>query len=80
MELIKKIHSEQNVTVVIVSHLLHNIINYVKRLAFITKDKFLVQPIQEAIKDHYLSEVFDSSVKVVELSGRKVIISNDFTD
>ncbi len=80
MELIKKIHSEQNVTVVIVSHLLHNIINYVKRLAFITKDKFLVQPIQEAIKDHYLSEVFDSSVKVVELSGRKVIISNDSTD
>ncbi|GAX62706.1 ABC-type Mn/Zn transport system, ATPase component [Candidatus Scalindua japonica] len=80
MELIKKIHSEQNVTVVIVSHLLHNIINYVKRLAFITKDKFYIHPIQEAIKNKYLSEVFDSHVKVGEVSGKKVVISNGFTD
>ncbi len=80
MELIKKIHSERNVTVVIVSHLLHNIINYVKRLAFITKGKFYIHPIQEAIKDKYLSEVFDSHVKVGEVSGKKVVISNGSTD
>ncbi len=80
MELIKKIHSEQNVTVIIVSHLLHNIINHVKRLAFISKDKFFIHPIEDAIKDHYLSEVFDSHVKVEEISGKKVVISNGFTD
>ena len=80
MELIRKIHSEQNVTVVIVSHLLHNIINYVKKLAFITKGKFYIHPIEEAIKDKYLSEVFDSHVKVGEVSGKKVVISNGFTD
>ncbi len=80
MELIKKIHSERNVTVVIVSHLLHNIINYVKRLAFITKGKFYIHPVQEAIKDKYLSEVFDSHVKVGEVSGKKVVISNGSTD
>ncbi len=80
MELIKTIHSESNVTVVIVSHLLHNIINYVKNLAFISKDKFFIQPIEEAIKDHYLSSVFDSHVKVGEISGKKVVISNGFND
>ncbi len=80
MELIKAIHSESNVTVVIVSHLLHNIINYVKKLAFISKDKFFIQPIEEAIKDHYLSAVFDSHVKVGEISGKKVVISNGFND
>ncbi len=80
MELIKKIHAERSVTVVIVSHLLHNIINYVKRLAFITRDRFFIYPIQEATKDKYLSEVFDSHVKVGEVLGKKVVISNGFTD
>ena len=80
MELIKKIHSERNVTVIIVSHLLHNIINYVKRLAFITKGKFYIHPVQEAIKDKFLSEVFDSHVKVGEVLGKKVVISNGFDD
>jgi len=80
MELIKKIHSEQNVTVVIVSHLLHNIINYVKRLAFITRERFFIHPVQEAVKDHYLSEVFDSHIMVGEVSGKKVVISNGFAE
>ncbi len=80
MELIKKIHSEQNVTVVIVSHLLHNIINYVKRLAFISRGKFFIHPVQDAVKDHYLSEVFDSHVMVGEVSGKKVVIANGSAD
>ena len=80
MELIKKIHEERSVTVVIVSHLLHNIINYVKRLAFITRDRFFIEPIEEATKNHYLSEVFDCPVKVGEVSGKKVVVSNGSAD
>ena len=80
MELIKKIHAERSATVVIVSHLLHNIINYVQRLAFVTRDKFIIQSIQEATTGSYLSEVFNSPVKVAEVSGKKVVISNGSTD
>ncbi|GJQ60563.1 MAG: metal ABC transporter ATP-binding protein [Candidatus Scalindua sp. AMX11] len=80
MELIKNIHAKQRVTVVIVSHLLHNIINYVQRLACVTRDTFLVQSIEEATTGHYLSEVFDSPIKVGEITGKKVVISNGSTD
>jgi ABC-type Mn2+/Zn2+ transport system ATPase subunit len=80
MELIKRIHAERSVTVVIVSHLLHNIINYVQRLACVTRDKFFIQSIEEATTGHYLSEVFDSPIKVGEVSGKKVVISNGSTE
>ncbi|MCP5004346.1 MAG: ATP-binding cassette domain-containing protein [Planctomycetes bacterium] len=80
MELIEKIHSEQNVTVVIVSHLLHNIINHVHRLAFVTKGRLFIRPVNEAIEGSFLSEVFDSPVKVGEISGKKVVVSNGSID
>jgi len=35
MDLIKKLHIEKNITVLMVSHLLNNVINYVEKIAFI---------------------------------------------
>ena len=75
MELIKEIHAEQNVTVVIVSHILHNIINYVDRLAFVKDSRMIIQSVREAMSEHNLSDIFDCAVKVVEIAGKKVVIS-----
>jgi len=74
MELIKMIHAEQNVTVVIVSHLLHNIINYVERIAFIKDSGLIIQPVSEAMSEHNLSDIFDCAVKVGEIAGKKFVI------
>lgn len=80
MELIKNIHTERNVTVVIVSHHLQNIINYVERIAFIKGHKLIIQPIEKAMDERNLSEVFDSKIRVGEISGKKVIVSNEFNE
>ena len=74
MELIKKIHAERDVTVVIVSHLLHNIINYVDTLAFIKDARLIIQPINDAVSGGCLSNIFDCSVNVGQISGKKVIV------
>lgn len=76
MELIKNIHDTQDVTVVIVSHLLHNIINYVDRLAFIKSPGLIIQPVDELLSGRHLSDIFDCTVKVVEISGKKMVISD----
>ena len=77
MELLKKIHAEQNITVVIVSHLLHNIINYVDTLAFIKDARLIVKPISEAVSASSLSNIFDCSVNVGQIAGKKVIVYGD---
>lgn len=76
MELIKKIHSEQNVTVIIVSHLLNNMVNYVNKLAFIKDSNILLQDVEEALTSQNLSNFFNCSVNVINVSGKKVIITN----
>lgn len=75
MELIKMIHAEQNVTIVMVSHLLHNIINYVDRIAFIKDSGLIIQPVGEAMSEQNLSDIFGCAVRIGEIADKKVVIS-----
>lgn len=76
MELIKKIHEEQKVTILIVSHLLHNIINYVKRIALVNDSSVSIHSLEEGITEKRLSGVFGNQMSISEISGRKVVITN----
>ena len=74
MELINSIRTERNVTVIIVSHLLHNIINYVDKLAFIKNSRLIIKSLSDVMSGCYLSDIFDCCVNVEQISGKKVVV------
>lgn len=76
MELINKIHIERHTTIVIVSHILHNIINYVSKLAFINRSGFEIRSVEDVVKEEHLSWIFDKPVKVGDIFGKKVVIAD----
>ena len=77
MELVRTIHQEQKVTVIIVSHLLNNITNYVNKLAFIKDRALVLQLAEDALTNRNLSDIFECSVNVREVGGEKVIMYNE---
>ncbi|MBU3956255.1 metal ABC transporter ATP-binding protein [bacterium] len=75
MDLIKKLNNEQNITVVMVSHLLNVVINYVKKLAFLDKEKFHMCDIEEAFTEKNLTDIYNTGVKIADLEGKRIAIA-----
>ncbi len=74
MGLINNIHENDGVPIVIVSHLLHNIVNYAHRLGFVKDNGLIVRDINEAVSEQNLSGLFGESLKIAEFFGKKSII------
>ncbi len=75
MDLIRKLHIEKIITVVMVSHLLNVIINYVEKIAFINSKEFKIHDIKEALTEENLSEVYGIKVKIGNIEGEKVAMA-----
>ena len=75
MDLIKKLHIDKKLTVVMVSHLLNVVINYVEKIAFINSKEFKIHNIKDALTDENLSEVYGIKVRIGNLEGQKVVIA-----
>ena len=75
MDLIRKLHIEKNITVVMVSHLLNVVINYVEKIAFINSKEFKICDIKEALTEENLSEVYGIKVRIGNLEGEQVVMA-----
>jgi len=75
MDLIKKLHIDKKLTIVMVSHLLNVIINYVEKIAFINSQEFKISDIKEALREENLSEVYGIKIKIGNLEGEKIIMA-----
>lgn len=74
MDLIRHLHDEHSLTVVMVSHTLHTVINYVKNIAFVGDGVVEVAPVDEAITSENLSRLYSACVYVGEVAGMKVVV------
>ncbi|MCS6859769.1 MAG: ABC transporter ATP-binding protein [Abditibacteriales bacterium] len=74
MELVSRLSSERHLTVLIVSHLLHVIVNYANRIAFVGEGQVIVQDTAEAIRPENLSRLYGIEVFVGEIEGRKFVL------
>lgn len=74
MELVSRLSSERHLTVLIVSHLLHVIVNYANRIAFVGEGQMIVQDTAEAIRPGNLSRLYGIDVFVGEVEGRKFVL------
>lgn len=76
MELISKLHSD-GLTIVMVSHHLRTVINYVKMVAFVRDGGVSVMSIEEAANGDVLSRLYSCTVRVERINGRFVIVTED---
>jgi len=75
MELLKHLHDEDNITIVIVSHLLNVVANYARRLALIDGGLRIVGTTDDVLSSANLSDIYELPVEVVDYGGRKVILT-----
>ncbi len=74
MELIKVLHTEYALTVVLVSHDLNIIANYVKTLSIIHNNTLKLGPVDSILNEETMARVYGTKVKIVNISGQKAII------
>jgi ABC-type Mn2+/Zn2+ transport system ATPase subunit len=75
MELIKILHSEYALTVILVCHDLNIIANYVKTLSIIHNNTLKLGSIDSMFTEETMARVYGANVKIVNIAGQKAIIS-----
>jgi len=74
LELIHKLHEQDKLTVIMVSHMLDDMANYEKRIAIVETNYFQVGDVDEVLTARNLSTVYQMPVKVMDMGGMKVIL------
>jgi manganese/zinc/iron transport system ATP- binding protein len=75
MELIKVLHAEYALTVILVCHDLNIVANYVKTLSIIHNNTLKLGPVESILNEETIAKVYGTQVKIVNIAGQKAIIS-----
>ena len=75
MELIKRLHSVDGLTVILVSHLLSDVATYVQRIILVEQGLFLMGAVDDILTEDNLSKLYNVPVSVGEFLGNKVILA-----
>jgi len=73
MDLIHEIHHRRRITVIMVSHLLHVVLNHVERLMLIRDGAVDIHSIPDIVDSDLLAKLYGRNVSVEIVDGRKVI-------
>jgi ABC-type Mn2+/Zn2+ transport system ATPase subunit len=74
MELVRTLHDQDRITVLMVSHLLNTVVNYAHRIAIVGDGTLREGQIEEMVTTKSLSDLYRMNVQVVEVDGRLVIL------
>jgi ABC-type Mn2+/Zn2+ transport system ATPase subunit len=75
LELISQLHDESNLTVLIVSHLLTDVSNIVKKLMLLEKSHFQIGNIEDILSEENLKKTYSSDFNVSKINGEYLISS-----
>lgn len=75
MELLKHLHDADNITIVMVSHLLNVVVNYAKRLALIDGGLRMVGSTTEILSSRNLSDIYEVPVEVASFGSKTVVLT-----
>ncbi len=74
MRLIRDIRLSLGITIILVSHLLNVLFNYVRRVMFLKDKTMRIYDREEALRPQLLSEIYATRVGVGKVNGRFVIV------
>ena len=73
--LVRELHDQRGLTVIMVSHALNEVANYVRRIALAFNQKFRLGTVDEIINETVLSEVYGLPVEVNSFAGHRVVVA-----
>ncbi len=74
LHLIGRLHREQHLAVIMVSHLLDDVANHVRRLAILQEGVFQIGEVGEILTGQNLSALYQLPVEVVRIGGHTAIL------
>jgi ABC-type Mn2+/Zn2+ transport system ATPase subunit len=75
MDLARRLHDEDRLTVIMVSHLLNVVASYVKRLAIVGDGRVEVGSVDTMLTGERLSALYGTDVRVHRLNGSTVVLA-----
>jgi ABC-type Mn2+/Zn2+ transport system ATPase subunit len=75
LDLIHRLHTDDRLTVLMVSHILDDVANYVKRIAIVERSFFQVGDVDVVLTAKNLSTLYQMPVRVVDMQGSKIILA-----
>jgi ABC-type Mn2+/Zn2+ transport system ATPase subunit len=73
LNLIKDLHDQDNLTVLLVSHLLGDVANLVKKLILFEKGKFQSGLIEDILSEENLGKTYSTNIEVKKINGEYII-------
>jgi ABC-type Mn2+/Zn2+ transport system ATPase subunit len=74
LDLINELHQERRLTVIMISHLLDDMANHVKRIALVEPNFFQIGHVDEVLTAKNLSTLYQVPVEVHQMHGNKIIL------
>jgi ABC-type cobalamin/Fe3+-siderophores transport system ATPase subunit len=73
--LVRDLHEEGTLTVLMVSHALNEVANYVERIALVVQGGFRVGPVGEIMTEEVLSDMYGIPVDVDTFNGHRIVVA-----
>ena len=73
--LVRELHERDKLTVLMVSHALNEVANYVERIALVINGGFRIGRVDEIMTESVLSEMYRIPVDVDNLNGHRVVVA-----
>jgi manganese/zinc/iron transport system ATP- binding protein len=73
--LVRELHERDGLTVLMVSHALNEVANYVERIALVTSGQFRVGAVDEIMSPSVLSEIYGIPVDVEAVNGHRIVVA-----
>lgn len=73
--LVRELHDRDNLTVLMVSHALNEVANYVERIALVMNGGFRIGPVDEIMTQAVLSDMYGIPVDVDSFNGHRIVVA-----
>ncbi len=73
--LVRELHERTNLTVLMVSHALNEVANYVERIALTLQGSFRIGTVDEIMNEQTLSAMYGIPVEVTEDDGHRIVVA-----
>jgi ABC-type Mn2+/Zn2+ transport system ATPase subunit len=75
LSLVRELHEHSGLTVLMVSHALNEIANYVERLALVLEGGFRIGPVNEILTEETLTSLYRIPVEVDSFNGHRIVLA-----
>jgi ABC-type Mn2+/Zn2+ transport system ATPase subunit len=73
--LVRELHERDNLTVLMVSHALNEVANYVERIALVVERGFRIGTVAEIMTEKTLTDMYGIPVEVDEMHGHRIVVA-----